>query len=106
MTCAAVPRPRARPRTKVVLPAPRGPSRRSRSPRRRCRARRSAAASVASGERVMTSAEVLVAALALLTVDQDPAVVGERADHGQRPGGARPGAHQLHLLPTRERLFE
>src|SRR5947209_18389486 len=84
MTWARLPRPRARPRTKVVLPAPSGPCRRTKSPLRSLPASRAPAASVSSGERVTSSAEVLVPALALLTVDQDAAVVGEGADHGQR----------------------
>src|SRR5690349_10548032 len=98
MTCARLPRARASPRTKVVLPAPSGPSRRTRSPLRRRPASCAPAASVSWGERVTSSTEVLVAAPALLAVDQDAAVVREGADHGQRPRPARPGAEQLDLL--------
>src|SRR6266702_2597985 len=105
MTCAWLPRPRARPRTKVVLPAPSGPSRRSRSPRRRCAARRAAAASVSSGEWVTISAEVVVAALALLAVDQDPAVPGERPDDREGAGDGT-AAHQLDLLAPDQGLLE
>src|SRR5438874_3015267 len=97
MTCARLPRPRARPRTKVVLPAPSGPSSRSMSPPRRCAARRAAAASVSSGELVTISAEVVVAALALLAVDQDPAVAGEGPDDREGPRD-RTAGHQLDLL--------
>src|SRR6266567_8248372 len=106
-TVAWLPSPRARPRTKVVLPAPRGPSSSRRSPRLRRWARFSAAASVASGECVSRSAEVVVAALALLAVDQDPAAGGEGPDHGQLgPGLARPGADELHLLAACESLLQ
>src|SRR5690348_12414052 len=106
ITWARLPRPRASPRTKVVLPAPRGPCSSTRSPLRRRPASRSPAASVSSGEWLTSSAEVLVAALALLAVDQDAAVVGEGADHGQRPRAARPGADQLDLLAAVQRLLQ
>src|SRR5712692_8190694 len=110
-TAAAEPTPRAMPRTKVVLPAPSSPFRRTRSPLRRRRPSSSPAASVSSAADV--SREVVVATSPQL--DKHPV----RADHlhnrlfsqlSDRMQAEPPdqvfgaGADQLDLLPTRERV--
>src|SRR5690242_17044911 len=58
----STPSPRARPRTKHVLPAPRSPTRPTSSPPESARPRRSARASVSSGETVVSSGAGTVAA--------------------------------------------
>src|ERR1700694_2618308 len=108
-----IPRPRARPRTKVVLPVPSSPARRSRSPGARVAATSSPNASVSAIERVTRSGKVLVAAirdgaLVAVRVTHDHAAAGlQRADGGKPRRGPhvrRPGADQLRLLPTSKRL--
>src|SRR5215831_12404830 len=99
----------ARPRTKVVLPAPISPSSASRSPRRTWRARRAAAASVASGVAVTSSREVVVATLLHLdrtapaVHDDHAAVARQLADRLDAGGQRGTAAHELDLLAAGQR---
>src|SRR5215510_12022221 len=126
MTSPDAPIPRARPLTKVVLPAPSGPLRRTRSPRRTWRANRAAAASVSSGDLVITSREpawrrrgagwwglreVIVATflhfkLAALSVHQHHSSVRRQLAHPVQPRRKRrPAADELHLLAVGHRVL-
>src|SRR5215472_8380883 len=111
MTSSGAPTPRASPRTNVVLPAPISPWSSRRSPRLRCTARRSAAASVASGDPVDTSREVVVATLThrdlapVRAHHHDPAVAREPAHLPEALRQRRPAADELHLLAAGERPF-
>src|ERR1700674_3566248 len=110
-TSAGDPAPRATPRTNVVLPAPRSPSSRSRSPCRSWRPKLSPAASVSAAELVTTSSKVVVAAQ---VKPERRAVGADHPDRGvlredaQREQAGAPNhvfgtdANQLGLLAARE----
>src|SRR5262249_4904745 len=130
MTSPDAPIPRARPLTKAALPAPIWPESRTRSPRRTWRASRAAAASVSSGDPVMSPrepglprrrralapsatplCEVVVATLlhfhlTALSVQQHHPGVGRELPHPVQPRRKLwPAAHQLNLLAAGHRLL-
>src|SRR5713101_3979479 len=109
-TCSSDPVPRAIPRTNVVLPEPRGPARSTRSPAFRRDPVSSPSASVSAAESVVTSRKVVVATRRNLgAFEIHRALPREHADGGE-PGAAndliRPHAHELYLLPARERVLD
>src|SRR5712692_6073578 len=109
-TCSSDPVPRATPRTNVVLPDPRGPASSTRSPAFRRDPVSSPSASVSTAEAVVTSRKVIVATPCNLgAFEIHGALPREHPDCGE-PGTANdvltPHAHELHLLPARQRVFE
>src|SRR6266852_8922609 len=112
-TAAAEPVPLAIPRTKVVLPAPRSPFNKTRSPFCRRRPSSSPAASVSSGAEV--SREVVVATgpqLHRFAPGADDLHLAVRREHSD---GTESGAsnrdfgaytHELGLFPTSQRVFQ
>src|SRR5712691_1488369 len=102
------------PRTKVVLPAPRSPLRRTRSPCVRVAPNFSPAASVSAGEVVTRSSKVIEAAHvhlqrhSIAADDLDDWIIGQRPkwDEPSAPDHLlRPNAYELCLFPTGERLL-
>src|SRR6266446_10845133 len=109
-TCSSDPVPRATPRTNVVLPEPSGPASSTRSPAFKRDPVSSPSASVSAAEAVVTSRKVVVATPGNLgAFENHCALPREDADGGQ-PGAAHdvlgPHAHELHLLPARQRVLE
>src|SRR5437773_10671028 len=108
-TCASEPVPRAMPRTNVVLPEPSGPASSTRSPAFRRDPVCSPSASVSAAEAVVTSRKVVVATPCYLRAFEIHRPLSrEDADRGE-PGVAndvlRPHAHELDLLPARQRVL-
>src|SRR4029077_18540848 len=112
-TGAADPQPLAIPRTKVVLPAPSSPYRRTRSARRRRRPSSSPASSVSLGDDV--SSEMVVATdlqVEIKTVGADNANRRPGRHHADRAHAGvdhlvlGSDTHQLGLFPTRQRILE
>src|SRR6266567_5012669 len=109
-TCSSDPVPRATPRTKVVLPEPSGPASSTRSPAFKRDPVSSPSASVSAAEAVVTSRKVVVATCCNLgALEIHLALPREHAD-GREAGLADQvfgaDAHQLHLLPARQRVLE
>src|SRR6266852_1396205 len=109
-TCSSDPVPRATPRTNVVLPEPSGPARRTRSPAFKRDPVSSPSASVSAAEAVVTSRKVVVATPRNLgSFEIHRALPREHPDGGE-PGASNdvlgPHAHELHLLPARQRVID
>src|SRR5207247_1539119 len=109
-TCASEPVPRAMPRTNVVLPEPSGPASSTRSPAFRRDPVCSPSASVSAAEAVVTSRKVVVATCRYLgALEIHLALPREHADHGEAGLPDQvfgTDAHELHLLPARQRVLE
>src|SRR5207247_8846245 len=109
-TCASEPVPRAMPRTNVVLPEPSGPASSARSPAFRRDPVCSPSASVSAAEAVVTSRKVVVATCCYLgALEIHLALPREHADHGEAGLPDQvfgTDAHELHLLPARQRVLE
>src|SRR5665213_1792789 len=103
-TCADDPAPRATPRTKVVFPAPRSPSRSIRSPCRRLRPSCSPAASVSAEEVVTASSKVVEAPDVQLKRHVVSADHVDRRGLGQHAERAQPGAPNCFLRPDANQL--
>src|SRR6266851_818780 len=109
-TCSSDPVPRATPRTNVVLPEPSGPASSTRSPAFKRDPVSSPSSSVSAAEAVVTSRKVVVATPCHLgAFEIDRALAREHADVDE-PSPAnhvlRPHAHELHLLPARQRVLD
>src|SRR5712692_78138 len=113
-TCASEPVPRARPRTNVVLPAPRGPVRSNRSPGWSSRPSFSPSASVSAALVVVRSRKVVIAMQVdvqrqALAVGDDNAALGgqhaDRLDAGHSNERFRSSADKLHLFPAGQRIL-
>src|SRR5712664_549275 len=109
-TCSSDPVPRATPRTKVVLPEPRGPARSTRSPAFKRDPVSSPSASVSAAEAVVTSRKVVVATRRNLRAFEKYCALPSEDAKGGEPRAAndvlRPHAYELHLLPAGQRVLE